>query len=230
MLPEFSFLGEHFYTYPFMIGIAWALAYMLTKPLLIFSSDNQFRIFFLGLFISAWLGGKLLFLLTVDSRFYEQLSFWSGGGFVFYGGLSFGSIFILSFFYLKNIPFKSIHKLMPILAISHAVGRLGCFLTGCCYGEFMTHNLRHPTQLYESLFLVCLAIWLKIRAGRGGETIIPYFMTYASFRFLIEFLRGDDYRGIYFNSLSASQLISIMIIVLTICFAKSRPCKNDSNT
>lgn len=226
MLPEFSILGEHFHTYPLMVGISSALAYLLIKPLKIFKNILQFRTFFIGSFLFAWLGAKILFLLSVDSKYYDQLSFWTGGGFVFFGGLIFGSIFTLLFFKINKIPLSAINAFMPALAFSHAVGRFGCFLTGCCYGDLITDDLRHPVQLYESIFLLLLGVWLQKRLRLGMGTIKIYFVSYACFRFLIEFIRGDDYRGIYLGGISTSQFISLFIILLVFGFSKLRKEQN----
>jgi phosphatidylglycerol---prolipoprotein diacylglyceryl transferase len=93
----------------------------------------------------------------------------------------------------------------PLLA-GTAIGRIGCFLTGLSdhtYGiattlpwgiDFGDGISRHPTQLYEIVFLVALAlaIWLRSRAPYySGELFQVYLASYLGFRFLIDFLKPD---------------------------------------
>ncbi len=111
----------------------------------------------------------------------------------------------------------------PAIAIGIVVGRLGCFLVGCCYGQptgalwgvdFGDGILRHPTQLYESAFMLLVFFFLqwrkhvpKLRPGQlFQETMIIYF----SFRFLIEFIRVER---IAFWNLSFFQLLSVLVIM-----------------
>lgn len=89
------------------------------------------------------------------------------------------------------------------LAVSMAVGRIGCLLRGCCYGEATTlpwgidfgdHILRHPTQIYEMIFdglLVLFLIWKKQPGVRPGELFTILINSYLSFRFWLEFIRVE---------------------------------------
>lgn len=92
------------------------------------------------------------------------------------------------------------------VAASVAVGRLGCFVAGCCYGRstalpwgvvFAQHDSqpRHPTQLYEAAFhaLAAVALYQLQRAGVfRGNLIKLYIIAYAAYRFLTEFLREEQ--------------------------------------
>ena len=85
-----------------------------------------------------------------------------------------------------------------------AVGRLGCFHAGCCYGsvtsvpwgvDFGDGQLRHPTQLYESLFHLLAAVTLYQLYRRQlfrGQHIRLYFLAYFCYRFLTEFIRPES--------------------------------------
>jgi phosphatidylglycerol:prolipoprotein diacylglycerol transferase len=228
MLP-ILFSNNHFtlYTYPLVIGIAWGLAYRIVEyTLLRFStySIKKLGIFLAGCFISAWIGAKLLFLVVNNQHMtlIDNSSFWLGGGFVFYGGaigvLIFISIYslILKFFPAKDIPF-----LAPAAAISHAVGRVGCFLAGCCFGKecelLKQHEFiflhRIPVQLIEAILLLILAkiIWIMLLRKQEKNVVVTYLGSYSIIRFILEFFRADSNRGIY-HSLSTSQWISIFII------------------
>lgn len=89
------------------------------------------------------------------------------------------------------------------LAAAMAVGRIGCLLRGCCYGEATTlpwgvdfgdHILRHPTQAYEIGFDIILAfylIWRKRQGVKPGELFKILLNSYLSFRFILEFIRVE---------------------------------------
>jgi prolipoprotein diacylglyceryltransferase len=115
------------------------------------------------------------------------------------------------------------------LALGTAIGRVGCFLTGLSdhtYGitttlpwgvDFGDHLARHPTQLYESLFVLLLASGLHV-ATRGrhlaeGSRFRLYFAGYFLFRFAIEFLKPRETPVL---GLSAIQLASLAGATLTV--------------
>lgn len=220
------------YSYPLLMGMAWGAAYYLTVFLL---QEYQvkvrlFPLLFGGIFISAWMGAKVFFLMfSAKEKAMNYLyadKFWLGGGFVFYGGLIFGfGFYLLYSFVLKGIKFKDGIYLLPGLIFGHAIGRIGCFLAGCCYGVqtkvpwsiFMHNEHRHPTQIYEAIGLLIMgAMTLNfIKHKRIHFFIISfYFISYALLRFFLEFYRGDKIRGILFFHLSTSQWISLGIAFL----------------
>jgi len=150
------------------------------------------------------------------------------GGSIFYGGLLGGILTGLILF--KKYPFY--RKYTDIVAASfplfHFFGRIGCFLGGCCFGipckmgVTFTNNpiieangvVRFPVQLLEASFNLGLFFFLNylLHTGKYKDKIIYiYLAIYAVGRFLLEYLRGDAYRGIWLI-FSTSQIISILII------------------
>ena len=123
------------------------------------------------------------------------------------------------------------------VVLAHAFGRIGCFLAGCCYGiptdSFLgvvfPHGHAHdafpdtaiyPTQLFESLFLFGLFFVLHfVKKLRNNEVEI-YLIAYGTWRFLVEFIRGDD-RGSLFGFITTeynifptpSQYLSLLMII-----------------
>ncbi|MBD2004142.1 MULTISPECIES: prolipoprotein diacylglyceryl transferase [Cyanophyceae] len=108
------------------------------------------------------------------------------------------------------------------LIVGTAVGRIGCFLTGLSdrtYGiatnlpwgiDFGDRILRHPTQIYEIIFLLILIIFLKIRSRyhrQEGDLFKFYMVAYLSFRLLIDFLK-PDFHPIF--GLSAIQIACLL--------------------
>jgi phosphatidylglycerol:prolipoprotein diacylglycerol transferase len=95
------------------------------------------------------------------------------------------------------------------IAVAIAIGRLGCFLQGLSDN---THGIattlpwgvdfgdgihRHPTQLYESLFLVALILWLRRPRYREGDRYRTFLVAYLLFRLAIDFLKpGVTFAGL----------------------------------
>jgi phosphatidylglycerol---prolipoprotein diacylglyceryl transferase len=92
------------------------------------------------------------------------------------------------------------------LIFGTAIGRIGCFLTGLSdqtYGtptslpwgvDFGDRIFRHPTQLYEVVFMVCLLIFLKYRERKPylqGDLFRFYMICYLAFRWSIDFIKPD---------------------------------------
>jgi phosphatidylglycerol---prolipoprotein diacylglyceryl transferase len=101
---------------------------------------------------------------------------------------------------------------IPIV-VAMAIGRIGCFLEGLSdntYGiattlpwgvDFGEGIHRHPTQLYESLFLVALIFWLRIPRYREGDRYRAFLVAYLTFRLAIDFLKP----GVAFAGLTCLQ-------------------------
>jgi phosphatidylglycerol:prolipoprotein diacylglycerol transferase len=104
------------------------------------------------------------------------------------------------------------------LIVGTAVGRIGCFLTGLSdktYGvattlpwgvDFGDGIYRHPTQIYEIIFLLALIIFLRIRSSyprKEGDLFKFYMVAYLGFRFVLDFIK-PDFRPIL--ALSAIQI------------------------
>lgn len=149
----------------------------------------------------------------------------------FYGGLVFGIpafIIMYRYYYLRNNPpiFKKILVIAPgCVAIGHAIGRIGCFLSGCCYGittgtvldvNFPGKGPHLPTQLIEMTFLLILGGILLYFSFKSvtNYTAVIYLFTYSIFRFVIEFFRGDE-RG-QLAGLSPSQYWCIVLFLAAI--------------
>jgi phosphatidylglycerol:prolipoprotein diacylglycerol transferase len=222
--PSFSIGGEEFFSYPLIIGMMWAYSFMYLKQYFN-RNETQFphwNLFYLTLFLFSWFGAKIFFVFTLDSEVLEKASFnsnfWLGGGFVFYGGLIGGVSWTVFYKYLMKIKWSSMNIFIPILALAHGVGRIGCFLAGCCYGNYcdlpwainLHGGLRHPVQLYEAFALIILSYIFRKRVASCKPVIFEYLLSYSVLRFFLEMLRGDEIRGIV-GPISTSQLVSIII-------------------
>lgn len=113
----------------------------------------------------------------------------------------------------------------PII-IGIFIGRVGCFLSGInefTYGNETTSILgmdlgdgilRHPTSLYELVFLILLFIALKKLQKRAtlknGELFKWFMILYFTFRFFIEFLKPNVF---YVFGLSTIQILCIICLL-----------------
>ena len=109
------------------------------------------------------------------------------------------------------------------ITLAHALGRIGCFLSGCCYGietdaahGVLFPGMDHyviPTQIFESIYLFCLSAALVGFAFKYNfyYSFVIYAVFYGIFRFIIEFFRGDE-RG-QLAGLSPSQYWCILLIL-----------------
>ena len=149
-------------------------------------------------------------------------------GYVWYGGMLGG--LITAVFYFRRRPqlnaWLFADAFTPAIMTGAAVGRIGCFMGGCCYGvetdlpwgmtfPGMSHAV-HPTQLYDATIAGVLGLGLLFRFGRrrfDGESIAILLMAYPVLRAATESVRGDPERG-FLGPLSTSQAISIPLFLI----------------
>ncbi|MDO8805686.1 MAG: prolipoprotein diacylglyceryl transferase [Elusimicrobiota bacterium] len=196
--------------------------------------------------LSGMLGAKLFYAATYWEDFgadflsraaYLLKSFQYG--FVFYGGLIFGSAaFFITARRGKLNALRAADLFAPALALGHAFGRVGCFLAGCCHGSPTACPVSvtftnpaaevnplylgvplNPVQLYEAagnlaIFFLLSAALRRALGGKlpAGAVTALYAALYSALRFFAEFLRGDD-RGASRLGLSPAQLISAAVFV-----------------
>lgn len=144
-------------------------------------------------------------------------------GYVFYGGFL-GMMAGVVFY--ANVMKMPVGNFLNVLAIAvplfHGFGRIGCYLAGCCYGGYF------PVQLLESacnfaLFAVLVIYGKKI--DRPAGLMAVYLLVYPIIRFVMEFFRADEIRGVLHLgglSVSTSQIVSVMLFVWGICLRKGK--------
>jgi phosphatidylglycerol---prolipoprotein diacylglyceryl transferase len=184
----------------------------------------------MGILLGGLLGGRLLFVV-INWRDYAGGPLWdvlniAEGGLAFQGALAAGALSGAVLVRIKKLSFWRVSDLIaPYLALAQAIGRIGCFFNGCCYGKETAgccgvtfpgeEVMRIPVQLYSSLglmiiFLVLLRLREKTRFD--GYIFCMYLMLYPVFRFLMDLLRGDDLAMV--SVLTLSQVISIATLAL----------------
>ena len=182
-------------------------------------------------------GFAALFQSVYDYISHPELGF-RYTGLTFQGGLIGGAAVFLLLAYLFRKKFKGkltdVVSTVPLgILLGHSIGRVGCFMAGCCYGrttdswigvrfidpetgERMAEKVI-PTNLIEAVFLfaafgVLLLIYLK---KRHPYNLPLYMILYGIFRFVIEYFRGDE-RGSFVPGMSPSQFWSLLMVIAAI--------------
>ena len=212
-----------------MLGLVLALCYLkATQPKHTpLNADTELTLIW-GC-IGALVGAKLLYLATVLPDFLHDLPLLRQAPRGLFGAL------LAAFLYCRTsrISFSAVlTQLLPVIPLIHAFGRIGCFCSGCCYGRpsqrfgiAFSHALAAPNgikllpvQLYEAattLGLFVLLAVLRRRGTPGRQMLAVYFLLYGVIRFVLEFFRGDRYRG-FVGVLSISQVLSLVVVVLAL--------------
>jgi len=189
--------------------------------------------------VGVFLGARALFVL-VEREYYFQnpleiFMVWKGG-LVFYGGLIGGGLAFIITTRMRKLKLWHLADIVaPGVALGHALGRMGCFFAGSCYGRptdlpwavtYTDPNSLaadilgvpvHPTQLYSAAFLVFLSailVFIGSRSNFRGQVMASYGIVYGTFRFFIEFLRGDPRGAVTLAdiTLSTSQVVSLLLV------------------
>lgn len=203
----------------------------------------------LGLF-GGLLGARLMYVLLNLDWFAAHpaniVMFWKGG-MVFSGGAVLGAALPIWLAWKKGAPvLRWLDCVAPAAGLGQAIGRLGCYSAGCCYGAptdqpwaatftdpgSLARPLGvplHPTQIYHAL--AGLACWGLILASkrwltRPGQRIGLFLVLFPVFRFTIEFFRAD-FRG-DLGPLSATQGVAVAFFVLGWYLILRNPNRSDS--
>jgi phosphatidylglycerol:prolipoprotein diacylglycerol transferase len=187
--------------------------------------------------------GAKVFLVLNDFAYYRDhpgqifsLATLQAGG-VFFGGIVVALAVAAWQMRKRGLPALQVaDTLAPGAALGHAIGRVGCFLAGCCWGKPASlpwavtftdpaaHELvgvplgvaLHPTQLYEAAAeaVIFAVLWRRFgREHREGSILGLYLVLYCSFRFLVEFLRDPAERAFPFGGpLSSTQWVAAGLV------------------
>lgn len=211
--------------YPFIIALAIGTGLVLSRqtqqgmPL----APRERLGIALGAFIGAMLGAKLPFALS-DWQQLLSGAVWFSDGKTILTGLVGGYLGVVVAKWSLDVHTRTGDSFAMPVAASVAIGRLGCFVAGCCYGRETTLPWgvvfpeqgalpRHPTQLYEAAFHGVMAILLYYLQQDGvfrGNLMKLYIVAYATYRFFSEFLR--DERPLWLD-LTGYQWASLALIV-----------------
>lgn len=199
--------------------------------------------------IGAMLGAKILYVITAWDTVVANADYYFGSfagfreffgyGFVFYGGLIGGLIVFIPYCVRHKLDLGDmIALIIPCVPLVHAIGRIGCFCAGCCYGIPMDPPWGvcfqsplapqgvslFPVQLLESalnLILFAFLFTYTRKPRKPGAILGWYLICYGVERFALEYLRYDEIRGFVFG-ISTSQLISLILIPVGVALVMIR--------
>lgn len=236
-LPTYGFL--------FALGVVAAWIWFMRRAKgLDLPEDRLFNLTFYSV-LAGILGAKLL-LIIVDWRTYlahpaEILGTLRSAG-VLMGGVLTGALTFIFYCRRHGLPLWMLgDAIVAPLVLAQAMGRLGCFSAGCCWGvpldasnplavTFTNAQARaqtgvpldvalFPAQLAEMFYDLALVVLLSVlwrrRLKPSGTVFWIYVLLYSLGRGTIEFWRGDVHRGVYFGGFaSTSQLIAVASVLL----------------
>lgn len=224
MLPKLFSSGDFFLpTYGLLVAAGVLLGLIVTTRIARRKGMDPEKITNLVLYVvfAGMIGAKLAMFLF-DWGYYAQrpqeiftMATLQAAG-VFQGGLVLSLIVAWWYVRREKLQFLPVADVFaPGLALGHAVGRLGCFAAGCCYGAYCERPWAvrytnpdaatisgtplgvplHPTQLYESvaeLVLFVILYRMSLAPQRPGTLIGLYLTFYSAVRFLVEFVRHHE--------------------------------------
>lgn len=182
------------------------------------------------------IGSRLVYVIIDLPNFISNpldiFKIWEGG-LVFSGGLV--AVIIVMLLYTRH------HKLniwttsdlwAPAAALGQAIGRIGCFFAGCCYGKptdvswgviftnpksIATLNVPiHPTQLYSflsSFIIFIIQIILHSKKKFEGQVFLWFLIFHSTARLFLERFRGDSRGIILTDDLTMTQFIALVILI-----------------
>ena len=243
MYPKLVQWGDFFIpTYGVLLAIAFLTALWLAGKLGSRVGLHADRIVDIGLIAAlSGIAGAKLGMFLFDWDYFSQhpaqifsLSTLQAAG-VFQTGLLLSIAVSIWYMRRKQMPvLRTMDVFAPGIAIGHAIGRLGCFVAGCCWGTpthlpwavtFTSQDSHerfgtpiniplHPSQLYESgAELIILGVLLAMfrRPHRDGYIVAWYLVLYSLVRFLIEFVRNHEQSLVW--GLSLTQWISLATLL-----------------
>ncbi len=244
---SFSLFGFSIYFYGVLIGVGFLLGILLCArraKRFGLKEDDVYDVM-LWLIPCSILGARLYYVLfRLDYYRYhlsEFLAVWNGG-LAIYGGVIAGALVTYLVTRHKKIPFGAVlDDLSCGLLLGQVIGRWGNFMNREAFGAeteiFCRMGLTapdgttiyvHPTFLYESLWNLCVLLfilWFEKKGRRrfDGHCILLYFLLYGIGRFWIEGLRTDS---LYVGStgIRVSQALSLLLVIFAavLIFVKTR--------
>jgi phosphatidylglycerol:prolipoprotein diacylglycerol transferase len=251
MFPDlFSFGPLTVHTYGLFVALGFIIAILVTVKLGKRQGVPLQQVTDMAFVMIVWaiVGSRLLYIL-INFSYYKShpldvLKIWQGG-LVFSGGLVAVAGAMTWYLRRHQMSFWAIGDLWaPALALGQAIGRIGCFMAGCCYGRptnlpwgvvFSDSNTLappniplHPTQLYSSLggFLIFfILLFLHARRKFQGQVFVWYLTLHSTMRLFLERFRGDERGLVPGTQMTLTQLLAAIILVFAVTalfFLKSR--------
>lgn len=248
MYPKLISFGSFFIpTYGVLVALGFLLALTVTIRLARRSGLPSEKVVNLAVYCAmAGIIGAKLFMFLFDLPTYLQnpgeiftLETLQAAG-VFHGGLIVALVFAVWYIRKESLPlFATMDCFAPGIALGQAIGRLGCFAAGCCWGKECNlpwgvrfrsdfaapvplDKTLHPAQLYESaadlLIFALLYRRFQSSSAKKGEIIGLYLVLYSIARFIIEFFREHEQSLV--GPFSLTQWIALGLLIVGVVFLR----------
>jgi phosphatidylglycerol:prolipoprotein diacylglycerol transferase len=199
------------------------------------TADHVFDVSLYALFLSV-IGARLLFVLLDLNEFrsnpWDVFKIWTGGLSI-HGAIVVGILWVAWYCHKHRLSFLAFGDLLaPAFALGYAIGRIGCFLNGCCYGGQCSEPWgvvfpdagpmhRHPTQIYATImnlaFFFTLDMFLK-KPHKRGAIFLSYLALYCIYRFIDEHFRAGATADIFILGLTDAQVFSLLCLPVIFYF------------
>lgn len=242
MFPELFSIGPlTLHTYGLFVAIGLVAGIIVASRIGRSQGIDFQKVLDMGLIIiiTGIIGSRLAYVLMNFSYYMKNpidiIKLWNGG-LVFSGGLI--AVFLMMIWYAKQIG-RSLWQMgdlwAPAAALGQAIGRIGCFMAGCCYGrptdmpwgvvfsdarslvpQDMLNMPLHPTQLYSSLngFIIFIILMILSKKKRfEGQVLLWFLILHSTSRLLVERFRGDDRGLIIGGEWTVTQFLTIIILI-----------------
>lgn len=157
--------------------------------------------------VGATIGSRIPFWLMYEAQGLRSIM-WFADGKTIMCGIVGGYVMVEFAKWILRIRLKTGDTYVLPAAVAIGIGRIGCFIGGCCFGvptslpwgvSFKSAGddvitFRHPTQLYEAAFHFTMAIvffWVEKRGWLTNQRLKAYLLAYLGYRFLSEFIRPE---------------------------------------
>jgi phosphatidylglycerol:prolipoprotein diacylglycerol transferase len=255
MYPDLFSIGPFtLHTYGLFVAIGFCVGLMITIKLGTSEGIKAQEVMDLGFLIilAAIAGSRIMYILMNIPYYVERpmdiFKIWQGG-LVFSGGVICVVLTVMWYAKRHDLSFWKLADLWaPAMAIGQGIGRIGCFMAGCCYGRPTgskwsivftdPHALAplniplHPTQLYSAAYALIIFIILILLYSRKkfeGQVFLWLLVLHSTARLFVERFRGDD-RGILLGSdMSITQAVTLLILIgsiVTLIIFKRRQARN----
>ena len=237
------------YSYGFMLALSFLAGIYVASYRAEKIGISSHHILDLSVYIilSAVVGSRMLYVvfhLEEYRNFLDMFALWQGGA-TLYGGLVLAILFSYIFAFKRRLSFLSLtDAFAPSVALGIMLTRIGCFLSGCCYGKAtslpwgvqfpagcaadiyardaaMALSLPsiglHPTQLYASLYGLIIFVLLMVvgpRLKKQGGTFGLFLVLYGVSRFSLDFFRIYETNMRVLFSLTLNQVLSAGLLLI----------------
>ena len=221
----------------FLIAIGFLLTYMYICRLATRRGidDEHITDLYLVIIVTSIIGARLNYVVSNWQEYANNLSaipkVWEGG-MVYLGGFTGAMLGGFGYLWMRGLGYGAYYDMFaPAVPFACALGRVGCFLNGCCFGiacdlpwamKFPMRtgagaDARHPTQIYELIILLAISAFMHryyMRNRRPGMAMVLFMYLYSADRFTIEFFRAESTYEHYLFGLTLGQSTCLLVVVV----------------